>query len=77
MIQPNSILIEMVLERAKSWGFVCKEDTEGSWQIFPQQPTQRWKMHLLGDRWLLLIGDVPQVNLHPHEAIAFLERRRF
>jgi hypothetical protein len=28
-----------------------------------------------GDRWLLLIGDVPQVNLPSPEAIAFLERR--
>jgi hypothetical protein len=75
MIQPNLTMIETVLDRAKSWGFVCKEGIEGSWQILPQQPTERWKMHLSGDRWLLIIGDVPQIKLHPHEAIAFLERR--
>ncbi len=68
-------MIETVLDLAKSCGFVCKKDIEGSWQIFPQQPTERWKMHLSGDRWLLIVGDVPQVKLHPHEAIAFLERR--
>ena len=67
---------ETVFNQAKSWGFVCEEDTQGTWYILPQQPTERWRMQLVGDRWLLLVGDVPQINLHPHEAITFLERRR-
>jgi hypothetical protein len=29
-----------------------------------------------GDRWLLLVGGVPQISLHAPEALAFLERRR-
>lgn len=66
---------ETVLNQAKSWGFVCEEDTQGTWHILPRQPTERWRMKLVGDRWLLLVGDVPQINLHPHEAITFLERR--
>jgi hypothetical protein len=65
-----------VLNQAKAWGFICEEETQGIWQILPQQPTERWKMQLVGDRWLLIVGDLPQVNLHHHEAIAFLERRR-
>jgi hypothetical protein len=28
-----------------------------------------------GERWLLVVDGVAQVNLHPPEAIAFLERR--
>lgn len=67
---------EAVLNQAKSWGFICEEDTQGIWQILPQQSTERWKMQLVEERWLLIIGDVPQINLHPYEAISFLERRR-
>lgn len=68
---------ETVLSQARNWGFVCQEDNQGTWRIFPQQLTDRWKMQLVGDRWLLMVGDVPQISLHPHEAIAFLERRRY
>lgn len=67
---------QTVLNQAKAWGFVCQEDTQNSWLIFPQKPKERWKLKSVEDRWLLIIGDVPQVHLHPHEAIAFLERRR-
>lgn len=67
---------DTVLKQAKAWGFVCQEDTQGTWQILPQQPKERWKMNLVGDRWLLIVGDIPQINFYSHEAIAFLERRR-
>ena len=67
---------EKVLKQAKAWGFICQKDIQEIWQILPQQPTERWKMKLVGDRWLLLIGNVPQINFYPHEAIAFLDRRR-
>lgn len=69
-------MIETVFKHAKTWGFFCQEDIQGNLQISPQKPTERWKLQRVGDQWLLLVGDVPQVNLHPHEAISFLERRR-
>ncbi|HEY9632794.1 MAG TPA: hypothetical protein V6D14_05280 [Coleofasciculaceae cyanobacterium] len=67
---------ERVLGQALAWGFICDEDLEGNQQILPPKPVQRWKMQQIGDKWLLVVGDIPQVNLHPQEAIAFLERRR-
>ncbi len=65
-----------MLKKATEWGFVCNEDNQGNKQILPQNPTDRWKLQQIGEKWLLLIGNVPQVNLHLPEAIAFLERRR-
>lgn len=72
----NPIMRETVLSQAKAWGFVCEEVTQNTWQIVPQRQTERWKLKSVGDRWLLIVGEIPQINLHPHEAIAFLERRR-
>jgi hypothetical protein len=69
-------MIETVLKQALVWGFVCEEDSQGNWQILPQKPTERWQVKRIRDRWLLLVGNVPQVNLHPDEVISFLERRR-
>ncbi len=77
-ISPDSlsIMTTSVLNQAKDWGFVCERDQTGNWHIFAPQNTARWKLRLVGDRFLLIVGSVPQVNLHPPEAIAFLERRR-
>lgn len=69
-------MIERVLSQAKVWGFVCECDFQGNWQILPQQKASRWKLQQVGDKWLLVIGDVPQVSCWSEEAIAFLERRR-
>ena len=68
-------MMENLLSQAQTWGFLCQSDHLGNWQILPQQSTKKWKLQQVEDRWLLLIGDVPQVNLYPPEAIAFLERR--
>lgn len=65
-----------VLSQANTWGFVCHYDVQGKCQILPQKSTERWILHLVGERWLLIVGDVPQMICHPSEAIAFLERRR-
>lgn len=65
-----------MLRQASAWGFVCNEDSQGNQQILPQNPVERWKLQQAEDKWLLLVGNVPQVNLHLTEAIAFLERRR-
>lgn len=64
-----------MLRQAAEWGFVCNEDLQGNSQILPPNPTERWKLQQVDDKWLLLVGNVPQVNLHPHEALAFLKRR--
>ena len=64
-----------VISQASSLGFACECDQTGNWQILPSQGTERWELHQAGERWLLLVGGVPQVNLHPPEAIAFLERQ--
>jgi len=65
---------ESILNQAYAWGFVCNQAVNGNWQILPRQKTQRWELQLVEDKWLLLVGAVPQVNLHPDEAIAFLKR---
>ncbi|MCA1995135.1 MAG: hypothetical protein LDL41_24260 [Coleofasciculus sp. S288] len=69
-------MTETLLNQAKALGFVCNEDNQGNLHIFPQKTTERWKLRRVGDQWLLLVGDIPQVCLHPHEAISFLKRRR-
>lgn len=69
-------MTENVLSQASAWGFVCHSEHDGTWQILPQQKNERWKLQLEGDRWLLIVGNVPQISFHPHEAIAFLELRR-
>ena len=69
-------MAENVLSQARNWGFVCNYELAGTWQILPQQKNERWKLQLGGDRWLLIVGDVPQISFLSHEAIAFLELRR-
>jgi len=69
-------MAENVLSQAKSWGFICHSEHHGTWQILPRQKNERWKLQLEEDRWLLIVGDVPQISFHAHEAIAFLELRR-
>ncbi len=69
-------MTERILSQASSWSFLCERDREGNWQILPHQKTERWFLQQVGDKWLLVVGNVPQVNLHPPEAMSFLERRR-
>lgn len=68
-------MTESLLSQARNWGFVCNCDEKGNWQILPKQPHERWKLQLVRDKWLLVVGDVPQISCWPEEAIAFLERR--
>jgi hypothetical protein len=68
-------MVETLLSQATEWGFVCNENIQGKRQILPQRRTERWQLQQAGDRWLLLVGGVSQVNLHPDEAMAFLRRR--
>ncbi len=70
-------MTEDVLSQASAWGFDCNSEDDGNWQILPQQKNEKWKLQLMGDIWLLSVGNVPQISLHPHEVIAFLELRRY
>lgn len=64
-----------LLRQAEVWGFLVESNRNSNWQVLPQQPTENWKLQQTEDRWLLIIGNVPQVKLHPNEAISFLNRR--
>jgi hypothetical protein len=69
-------MTDRILDRAHAWGFVCDRSSNGNWSILPQGKAERWKLQMLEDRWLLMIGNVPQVSCRSEEVIAFLERRR-
>jgi len=68
-------MTESLLTQADAWGFVCKCNLDGIWQILPKNPTEEWKLQQVESRWLLLIRDHPQVSFLPEEAQAFLSRR--
>jgi hypothetical protein len=68
-------MMENLVSQAEVWGFLVESNLNGNWQVLPQQPTENWKLQQTEDRWLLIIGNVPQVKLHPNEAISFLNRR--
>jgi hypothetical protein len=67
---------DRIFSQAHTWGFICDSDAVGNYQIFPQKTAERWKLQLAGERWLLIVGDVPQILFYPSEAVAFLERCR-
>lgn len=69
-------MTKKVLSQARDWGFIYNCEPNGAWQILPQQKNQRWKLHLEGARWLLIVGNIPQISFPPDEAIAFLKLRR-
>jgi hypothetical protein len=70
------IMRETVINQAKKWGFICQQTAPDVWIILPQQPKEKWKLELVEDRWLLIVKDIPQIYFHPHEVLAFLDRRR-
>jgi hypothetical protein len=69
------MMAQNILNQASSWEFICKSEPFGNWKIFPREKTAKWELQQVEDRWLLLVGGVAQVNLHPAEAQAFLKRR--
>jgi hypothetical protein len=66
---------DSLISQALSWGFICDLRVLGKWQILPQQAGEGWRLQLVGDRWLLIVNDVPQILCHPSEVTVFLERR--
>jgi hypothetical protein len=69
---------EMIIKQAKAWGFKCEFDKHEKYQILPQNHQERWKLQIADEgRWLLIVGDVPQMLCFSSEVIKFLERRRY
>ena len=68
---------DLVISQAENWGFICQTQQSNRWQILPLEANQRWKLEKVEDRWILIVGDVPQLRLQTEEAIAFLENHRF
>ena len=68
-------MIQSLLNQADPECYRIECLSQGNCQILPKQSTGRWKLQQAGDRWLLIVGGVPQINLHPPEVIAFLKRR--
>lgn len=66
---------DSVVSQARTWGFIC-QCQGASWLIFPRQTNQRWKLQQVENRWILSVGDVPQLYLHSQEASSFLKHHR-
>lgn len=73
--EQRSRLPDLVIDRAKNWGFICHYQKSSYWQILPKQAERRWILQQSEERWILVVGDVPQIYLHTEEAIAFLMQR--
>ncbi len=68
-------MLDPVISQAREWGFICQRQESNSWLILPQQSNQKWRLQQIAERWILIVGDVPQLRLYAEEAIAFLEAR--
>ncbi len=69
-------MTEEILSQAIAWGFLCEIDSSGSWLVQPQNKTCRWLLQQVGEQWVLSVGNVPQINFSPKDALTFLEWRR-
>lgn len=66
---------EIVLSKARIWGFVTKLSAKNHWQILPTQSQETWKLTEFDSRWILSIKNIPQLYLNTEEAISFLASR--
>ncbi|MCG8367339.1 MAG: hypothetical protein MJA27_28885 [Pseudanabaenales cyanobacterium] len=73
---PNSEIVREILGQAVAWGLSYEPDGEDGPKILPWRKSERWKLNLIDDRWLLSIGNVPQIRFCSQEALAFIARRR-
>ena len=69
-------MISEVLNQAVAWGLSCEPEDQDGPKILPRRKSERWKLKLVDGRWLLSIGNVPQIRLCSEEALAFISRRR-
>ncbi|MGF1591139.1 MAG: hypothetical protein ACFCU7_18195 [Pleurocapsa sp.] len=70
-------MLNPVVSQAREWGFICQRQESNYWLILPQQSPPKWQLAQVEDRWILIVGDFPQLRLYAEEAIAFLAARRF
>jgi hypothetical protein len=71
----NLLMHEQILSQAQAWEFPQEKNSEGNWSIYPKKKTERWQLSQAGERWLLLVDGVPQINLTLEEVLVFLKRR--
>ena len=72
---PTAAMGREILSQAIAWGLSYEPDEDGP-KIFPRRESERWKLKLIDDRWLLSIGNAPQIRFCSQEALAFIARRR-
>ena len=72
----GSKLLDPVVSKAQTWGFICQRQSEKGWLILPRQADRWWKLEQVEDRWILSIDNVPQLRLHTEDALSFLTNRR-
>jgi hypothetical protein len=73
--QKNEFMNERILGQVQAWEFPYEQNSEGNWLIYPRKKTERWQLSQAGERWLLVVSGVPQINLTNEEVLVFLERR--
>ncbi len=70
-----SLSNEELLSQAQAWRFVCGLDEQG--EIVISAPGEgEWLIKSKGDRWLLIVHGLAQVNFYAEDVLKFLERRR-
>ncbi len=72
----TSTVVSEVLTQAIALGLSYQSDDRDSPKILPRRKGERWALNLVEDRWLLSIGNVPQIQFSSQEALAFIARRR-
>lgn len=68
-------MLKTLIHQAKGWGFLCTVDVAGNWQIAPKESIPNWRLRLIQDRWILIVGDSPQISFRAEEALAFINYR--
>ena len=73
---PTAAMIKEVFTKAIDLGLSYQPDDKEGPKILPRRKSERWRLNLIEDRWLLSIGNVPQIQFSSQEALAFITRRR-
>ena len=73
--QDQSVNTTRLLRVAITLGFYCFQDEKNNWRIQPGESVDDWYLQQEGERWLLIVNQVPQILLRIAEALAFLQRQ--
>lgn len=73
--QDQSVNTTRLLRVAIALGFHCFQDEKNNWRIQPGESVDDWYLQQEGERWLLIVNQVPQILLRIAEALAFLQRQ--